>query len=193
MLQSHQWLAYFPQKIDSTMIATFDSCPQKFYREYCLGLSSTAISPDLHAGGCFAKGMEVARRAYYIDNRSPKVSVALATLAMLQYWGDFIPPFTSGTFAQKDMVNTITALWYYFDEYPLDTDHIKPYSSADGKPAIEFTFALPIDVAHPETGDPLIYAGRCDMLGYYKKMGAVIDEKTTKQLGDAWIKQWRML
>lgn len=189
---SHPWTPHFPQKIDSTMAATFDSCPQKFYKEYCLGLSSTAISPDLHAGGAFARGIEIARRAFYIDNTAPKACIALATLAMLYYWGDYNPPFTSGTYAQKDIVNTITAMWYYFDQYPLKTDHIRPYYSTKGVPAIEFTFALPMDVAHPETGDPLIYAGRCDMVGFYKKMGAIIDEKTTKQLGNAWVNQWRM-
>ena len=71
------------------------------------------------------------------------------------------------------------------------TDHIQPYM-VDGKPTLEFTFAIPLEPAinatsadapywpvHPETGDPFVYAGRFDLLGEYLGMPIVCDDKTS--------------
>ena len=61
----------------------------------------------------------------------------------------------------------------------------------DGKPAVEFTFAIPIPgVFHPETGEPILYTGRFDMLAEYQNALFVDDEKTSSYLGDSWIASW---
>lgn len=80
---------------------------------------------------------------------------------------------------------------YYFVQWDLGTDTLKPYMPK-GKPAVEFSFALPIPgVNHPTTGDPMLYVGRFDMLGEMPG-GAlfVVDDKTTKALGPTWSQQW---
>ena len=43
------------------MRGAFGACPQKFYYNYLLHLQPSAESPDLKAGGAFARGLEVAR------------------------------------------------------------------------------------------------------------------------------------
>jgi len=86
----------------------------------------------------------------------------------------------------------IGALDEYFRNYGFATDHIQPHFH-DGKPAVEFSFAIPIpNTAHPTTGEPILYTGRFDMLGVYNNALFVVDEKTTKQLGQSWIKSWTM-
>ena len=71
------------------------------------------------------------------------------------------------------------AVEFYFEEYPLDGDSIKPYKFEDGRTGIEFTFGIPIPINHPDSGDPIVLAGRFDLLGYYNDLLAVVDEKTT--------------
>lgn len=51
----------FPHAIDSTMLATFRSCPQKFFRQYIQHWKPKTESVHLIAGGAFAAGIEAAR------------------------------------------------------------------------------------------------------------------------------------
>lgn len=55
----------FPHAFDSTMLASLRSCPHKLFRQYIEHWKPKAESVHLVAGGAFAKGIEVARRAFY--------------------------------------------------------------------------------------------------------------------------------
>jgi len=58
---------------------------------------------------------------------------------------------------------------------------------------VEFSFALPLDekrLLHPVTGEPIIYAGRADMVATYAGAVSVYDDKTTSALGSQWGQQW---
>lgn len=183
----------FPEVIDSTILAVFDSCSQKFFHEHILCLASSVISPDLHAGGAFAKGIEGARRAFWFEGLSSSAAVEKGWSDLLLQYGDYEPPPKhDGTDHPKDFINTSSAYFDYFRNYPLDSDPIKPYIMAGDRPAIEFTFAIPLPIQHPITGNPLLYGGRLDMIGYYNNVIAIIDEKTTGQLGAGWESKWRM-
>ncbi len=59
-----------------------------------------------------------------------------------------------------------------------------------GKRVIEFSFAEPLSLPHPETGDPILYCGRMDMLCDYENMHLGEDDKTASQLGASWPRQW---
>jgi len=59
-----------------------------------------------------------------------------------------------------------------------------------GKRGIEFSFAEPTDVQHPESGDPIIYAGRMDAIMEMDRMILGEDDKTASQLGTSWPRQW---
>jgi hypothetical protein len=68
----------------------------------------------------------------------------------------------------------------------------------NGLPSIEFTFAVPLEdeagkaILNPDTGNPLLYGGRFDMLGVFNDALFVVDEKTTTSLGGSWAGQWEM-
>ena len=178
----------FPMAIDSTMRGAFVSCPHKYFREYFEHWKPAAESIDLVAGKAFATGIEVVRRAVWQDNLSDKEALQLGVQALIKEWGDFEAP--EGHVKQLDRM--IGALDEYFTHYGYRTDLIQPLM-LEGKPAVEFSFALPIpDTVHPTTGEPILYTGRFDMVGLYNNQIFVVDEKTTKQLGPTWFKNWTL-
>jgi hypothetical protein len=91
------------------------------------------------------------------------------------------------------------ALFSYFEKYPLADDPLVPalvQGDAPAKRMIEFAFSLPLPgpvFTHPETGEPLHYAGRCDMIAQHAG-GAlyVVDDKTAGSGGEAWRNQWAL-
>ena len=74
----------------------------------------------------------------------------------------------------------------------MPSDHVQPFMTPKG-PAVEFNFVLPIpNTKHPRTGQPVLYAGRFDLLGHMRGQTTlfVVDEKTASQLGPTWGNQW---
>lgn len=178
----------FPHTFDSTMLAAFRSCPQKFFRSYVEHWKPKHESVHLVAGGAFAKGVEVARRAYYEENFPREEAEAAGMRALFEAYGDFECPADSA----KSLQRMAGALEFYFAHYPLGADGCMPVKFANGKSAIEFSFAEPLSVVHPVTGDPILYTGRCDMIAEYASGIYAVDEKTTSSLGASWSRQWEM-
>lgn len=176
----------FPEVIDSTIIAAFRSCPRKLFLEFLHHWKGKELSVHLHAGASYAKGMEVARTEFYVNGKSPDDAVALGVGALLEHYGNFQCPDDSAKSANR----TAGALEYYFDQYQLGQDKAEPITLPGGKKGIEFSFAEPIDVVHPETNQPLIYCGRMDMICHFDNMILGEDDKTASQLGASWPRQW---
>lgn len=178
----------FPLAIDSTMLGTFRSCPIKMYRSYIEHWKPGTESVHLVAGGAFAQGIEEARRAFYEQNLDAADAVAIGLEALIRKYGDFECPPDSA----KSLERTAGALEFYFSSYPLGTDGANPITFGDGRRGIEFSFAQPLPINHPVTGDPLLYTGRADMIAEFAGGVYVFDEKTTSSLGASWSKQWEM-
>jgi hypothetical protein len=179
----------FPRVIDNTMRVTFVACPQKWRLRYLHHYATTVDSVNLHFGGVFARGLEVARRAIWDDGFSVVAALQRAFPVMAKAWGNY-----SSADEVKTFPRCIGALEYYLcDAYQPAVDKILPYRPDGKKAAIEWNFVLPIDVKHPETGEPILYAGRFDNFGLLNGQDLVIvDEKTTKQLGGQWAQKWRL-
>lgn len=191
MCTTPQGLRYhFPEVIDSTILATFSSCSQKFFHEHILCLAGSDVSEHLHAGGAFARGIEVARKAYWFDRVTPQEAVLEGFKAFIVQWGEI--DFELRSNFSKDFVNTAGAYFDYFRQYPLDIDPIQPYILPGDRPAVEFTFGVPLPIKHPITGNPLLAGGRMDMIGYYQNFLCIVDEKTTGALGSGWESKWKM-
>lgn len=184
----------FPEVLDSTMRGAFASCPRKFYWEFIRRVGPKKLSIHLHFGAVFARGLEVFRREFYskanISNHKEVHRLALghAIEAMILEWGDY----PAEDEEPKTLWRCLSALDFYFEVHPPYSDDIQPFRKADNSPAVEFSFALPLeDCIHPESGEPILYAGRFDMLGVYDKdLLYVIDEKTTSSLGPTWSSSW---
>lgn len=178
----------FPHAIDSTTLAAFRSCPQKAFRTYFQHFKPLGESVHLVAGKAFAEGIEYARRAFYEQNLPADDSIASGLAALINSYGDFQCPPESA----KSLERTAGALEFYFQSYPLGVDSAIPLSFSDGRSGIEFSFAQPLPINHPITGDPLLYTGRADMIAHFAGGVYIYDEKTTSQLGASWGKQWEM-
>ena len=176
----------FPTVLDSTIMAAFKSCPQKAWLEYIQHWKLRDQSVHLHAGAAYAAGMEAARTAFYVNGQSEADSIAAGLQALMSAYGDFQCPPDSA----KSLERTAGALEFYFSNYQLGHDKAIPMTLPGGKRGIEFSFVEPLDIKHPETGDPLLYSGRMDMLCDYENMHLGEDDKTASQLGASWPRQW---
>ena len=176
----------FPEVLDSTIIAATRSCGRKTELEHLLHWKPRTPSVHLHAGAAFASGLEVARTEFYLNGFPSDVAQASGLQALMTAYGDFECPADSA----KSLERMCGAYEFYFDQYPMESDHAIPITLPSGKRGIEFSFAEPIGILHPVTGNPLIYCGRMDMLT--KFAGGIYgeDDKTTSQLGASWSKQW---
>lgn len=181
----------FPQVLDSSILST-SSCPIKFFYQYCLNLHPQRKSIHLHAGGAFAKGVETVRRSFYLEQKPLDVSVYDGWRSLTDYWGTYDDVPSEGSGHYKDFYNVSAALFDYFRHYDPRSDHIQPYIKSDGTPAVEFTFAIPLPITHPDTGEPLVYAGRCDMIGQYQKNICIVDEKTAYSIASNWSNAFTM-
>jgi hypothetical protein len=159
----------------------------KFFYEHMRHLKSQTPSVHLHAGGAFAQGLDITRKAYYGGGEDAKTAIGLGMLSLVEFYGDYECPPDSA----KSCESLLSAFDYYFVNWGLETDILKPYMNKE-IPAVEFSFALPIpNCFHPVSGEPLLYTGRFDMLGQLESGGVfVVDEKTTKALGPTWSQQW---
>lgn len=176
----------FPEVIDSTILVSFRSCQKKAYYNYILGLQRPGLSVHLDFGGAFAKGIEAARRSFFIDARPAEEAIAAGLNAA---WGAYsdreAPIFTDHA---KNLGTLLLAIEGYFTQWPLGSDGVELLPSG-----VEFSFAVPIaGLTHPDTGGPIIYGGRFDAAGTYMGLETVIDEKTTSAFGDSWITQWAL-
>lgn len=179
----------FPAAIDNTMRSQFTQCGGKFAYSTLAAISPVRKSVHLEAGGAFAAGMEAARRAFYVEGKPESESVGIGAEALIKEWGDYESPDD----AAKSLDRMLGALDYYFSVFPMSEDYVVPYVDEAGKAGIEFSFAVPLPIAHPQTGDPILYAGRFDMLGRHRNGSIMaVDEKTASQLGATWSRNWNL-
>ena len=177
-----------PQVLDSTMIVDFRSCYERFRNRYMLHLMGKDKSGDLIAGGAIAAAIEAVRIGVYQHGKDVPNSLIPAYKAFVKEWRDYTPPENSKSF--KTFGNCWSAVEQYFTWKPPHTDELQPLRTRDNKPFVEFSFAVPLPILHPETGEPFIYVGRFDLLGTWMDRTVVSDEKTMSQMGSNWVSQW---
>lgn len=181
----------FPLVWNDSLRSAFVSCPRAAYWEFMEHFKSPYPNVHLHAGKAWAGALEKMRMAYYGDKLDALSAGAIGLQELISLYGTFEAP-ERGSGSAKSLDRLMEAFTYYQKAFPLDTDPVQPHYKRDGKPMVEFNFALPIDpnLLHPETGEPLLYAGRADMVATYAGSLSVYDDKTTGQLGATWANQW---
>jgi len=178
----------FPEVFDSSMMGALKSCPQLFRKVYIDNWKSRGEKVDLHAGKAYAHGLEIARRAYFEQGVMKEKAEAMGLAALLEAYGDYECPADN----PKSRERMAGAFEYAMQAYPLTMQTGFPIQLADQKRAIEVGFVHPLGIDHPETGQPLLYSGRADMIIQYAGDQYGLDDKTTKQLGPTWSRQWEL-
>lgn len=180
----------FPSLIDNTMRSAFIGCGEQFKRHFIQKWVPMAPSIHLHAGGAFAAGLESARRSFYERGNTESVARRDGLQALMEFYGNVEAPITKS--GDKSLENVIRAFDSYMERYKLGVDPIRPHIAANGKAMVEFGFTLETQIKHPETGNPILYGGRADMIGEMAGSLWVTDEKTASQLGEQWEKNWAL-
>lgn len=175
----------FPAVWDSSMIAALRSCPHKFALTYLQHYKPRTESHHLVAGAAFASGLEATRRSFYEQSLPAEVSLRDGLAALMARYGDFSPPDDS----PKTVARMCGALEFYFSKWPLGSDPAVPARLGD-RLGIEFSFAQPLPLNHPDTGEPLMYSGRADQVCDFAGGVYIEDDKTASQLGASWSRQW---
>lgn len=182
----------FPKVLDNTMVSAYRLCPRKFVWRHGEMLQRTETSIHLLSGGAYAKGLEVVRKCYFDKGLSFDESLARGAGALYAAFG-MVEPHPK--YSNKSATNLVGALAYYFEQWPIDRI-IKPYRpSPEARHTIEWNFSVPIPgISHPESGEPLLYCGRFDMIGQHEMYPCLLgeDDKTTSQLGQSWFDKWRL-
>lgn len=180
----------FPSVIDNSMCEDFRKCEQRWFYKHCRRLALLDDNVHLVSGGAYAKGLEVTRKRYFDDNWDMRTALRAGIRAAIIYYGPFEP---HGRLYGKNIWRVIGAIEHHFNRWPIDS-RLKPFKPAGAsRHAIEFSFAEPIaDVSNPDTGDAIVYAGKCDFIGIDEDAGIIgpVDDKTTTALGDYWMQRW---
>jgi hypothetical protein len=172
-------------------------------------------SIHLMAGASFAKGLEVMRLAWsqgyydqpvyrnYVDEagndqreldyhehcviESTDDALQLGLEALMLAYDESVEHNTA-----KTLDRMCGALEYYASVFPIDDPEFGTLSRINDRPAIEWNFCAPLPVLHPETNEPLLYAGRLDCILDAYGGRYLTDDKTTSSLGASWANQWDM-
>lgn len=181
----------FPEAIDNTMITAYRACPRKFWWRHQQLLQRGDISIHLTSGGAFARGLEVTRKRYFEDNLPFEDAICHGAAALYEAYGHVEP---IPKYSNKSANNLVGALRYYFETWLIDRTMQPWRPTPTARPCIEWNFSVPIPgINHPDTGLPLLYCGRFDMVGLFEN-GMLLgeDDKTTGQLGQSWYDRWRL-
>ena len=177
----------FPEVIDSTMLNDLRSCPHLFYLSYIRNLGHPSLSVHLRAGGAYAKGLETARRLF-MAGTEPELANGLGLMELIGSYGDYVPDESK---RNKSLEMTCRAYSSYMDNWPLASDKMSILTIHD-KAAVEFSFALPLPINHPDTGNAILLAGRADCLVNYRSLVLVLDDKTTSYFTSDWSDKWKL-
>ena len=179
----------FPAAIDNTMRTAYDACERKFLLSHIYNLRKSDPSRHLVFGGAYAKGLEVARIEFYARGNTDKVNyIGKAMLAAIKEWDLELDDMLLDE--AKSLPNCLMAILYYFETWPMATDWVGPLGVDHEDPAIEFTFAFPLDISRDD--HPMLYTGRFDMFVDFQGSHAIYDDKTASSLGNAWVNGWNM-
>ena len=179
----------FPEYIDSTMMEDA-LCDRKFFNKWVRQWQPIGGSVHLTAGGAYAAGLHAFRMSFYSPGPDWGVydrAIGAGWRAIVDAWGDFQAPLDS----PKQLWRVLEAFDAHLRKWPPAIDPVQPHMVRN-LPAAEISFALPMDVNHPETGDPINYVGRIDLVGEFQQALWVIDDKTCTQLGKTWADKWHL-
>lgn len=178
-----------PQYVDSSMLSAWRACRRKYFWSIANRLYPAGKSIHLIAGGAVAAGLEAVRKVVFTA-ANPEVLTHddfayIAFEPFREEWGRWLEPED----AYKSFTNTFSALRSYLKEHDPRYDVVQPYIRPDGTPCIEYTFAIPTGIPHPNGGE-FLFVGRFDLLGLYNDLPVILDEKTSGSLSMNWADQW---
>lgn len=157
---------------DSTSLKLAAECPRKYYYKMYEGWHSTERGVHLRFGMHYATALEHYHKHLAVGASKEEALELIVEEAMLDTWDRTETesgPWTS-LHNLKNRENLIRSIVWYCDHFA-DED-IRTIMKADGSPAVEHSFTLPVD-------DDIFFAGHLDRLVEFASHPYVMDQKTT--------------
>lgn len=174
---------------DATSISKAQTCFRLYYFEMIEGWHPKGLNANLRFGQHYATALEHYYKLQWEGMDAEDALVEVVWEALRDTWdrpqfvdyskgvpitGQELPPgqpWQSGDNA-KSRENLIRSIVWYVEHFAADP--LPLITLADGKPAVEYSFILPVD-------DGLVFSGHIDRLVLYGGEPFVMDQKTTKQ------------
>lgn len=169
---------------DSTSLKMADACPRYYQYKMIEGWHSERTSFHLRFGMHYATALEHFHKQSALGVPFEEALEAIVLEALMDTWDRTETesgPWTSPHHL-KNRENLIRSIVWYLDTFR--DEEIKTVILADGKPAVEHSFTLPVD-------DGLYFAGHLDRLCTFANDPYVMDQKTTgSTLGPYYFNQY---
>jgi hypothetical protein len=171
---------------DSTSIKVAEECLRKYYYTMIEGWKSTSESVHLRFGGHYASAIEHFYKWKAEGMTHDEALLCAVKELMVETWDHdldaegnrvldtgkpYEPPIDApGSARMKTRENLLRTFIWYIEQFA--SDPAEPIILANGKPAVELSFALPVD-------DGIIFTGHMDRLTEYAGNIMGLDNKTT--------------
>lgn len=171
-----------PKAWDSTMLGLLKECPRKFEYVILKGWQPNGFAAHLAFGIAYHKALEEYARDMASGDEH-ETAVEKAIFFCLNYGtrdeaGNFHPydaQFTREPTKTRDTL--LMAVVWYLEHFR--NDPAKTYILRNGKPAVELSFKINLDLQTPD-GDPFILAGHLDRVVTLGDDIYFMDRKTSK-------------
>lgn len=162
---------------DSTSMGELKLCPRRYQYRILEGWTPKTQSVHLTFGIAFHSALETYDRA--LASGAPKVEAT--RVAVRKVLKDTWDPVLKRPWMSQDKYKNRetllrTVVWYLEN---FSEDSIETVVLADGKPAVELHFNIPLPRETPEDG-PFVLVGYLDKIGKLAGQTFIIDRKTTK-------------
>lgn len=158
---------------DSTSIELAQTCPRKYYYQMIRGVAPKGKSVHLLFGGIYADALQ-----HFYLRRFEGASVEDAMrqtvrLALTASWDREAGHPIAFNDTKKTRPNLIRTIVWYIEQFGEETeDGLQTYQLANGKPAVELSFAF-------EVTDDIMFCGHLDRVVSMGDQLYVMDQKTS--------------
>lgn len=164
--------------LDSTSLGAFKTCPRYYYYSILCGYVLSGVQIDLEFGSAAHVLQEVYHRAKAEGSSHDEALDKVVDRGLTMTWDRKSegPLFED---AQKNRLSLIRLAIEYFDHYEKEGTGPRTVTLANGKPAVELTFAFDSGVK-TSTGENIVLCGHMDRLVQFNDDIYVSDLKTTR-------------
>lgn len=164
---------------DSTSLGELKLCPRRYQYRILEGYAPRELNVHFKFGLGFHGALERYDHAR-ASGATHREAERAATKWVLEYtWDTKMGRPWLSDMPEKNRLTLVRSVVWYLDKYEHDT--IETLILANGKPAVELSFMLPLPFAS-DSGEQLSYGGHLDRVGRLGELNYIVDKKTTKWL-----------
>lgn len=157
---------------DSTSIKLADECLRKYYYKLVEGWQPREYGVHILFGGHFALALEHYYKWIALGDSSNEALHKVVLEVLINTWDTEAGKPVEFLHNSKTRENLVRSIIWYVDQFENET--IEVVKLASGKPAVEYSFSLPVD-------NDIVFTGHIDRLVTYSDEIYAMDQKTTGQ------------